>query len=134
MLKACSEGHADFAGMVLTNDAVEEDDTVSTVGASRQFLAEFGDFPVYVVFANGIVKIYDLRIFLLLPGHKEHPHQCAWKSTRFNSKKQSRRTSIHRLTHEQAPEDDHNVHQWSVRKSWLGWKSLWNCRNWGQFC
>ena len=49
VLKACSEGHADFAGMVLTNDAVEEDDTVSTVsGASRQFLAEFGDFPVYV--------------------------------------------------------------------------------------
>ena len=54
IVKACSDGETDFAGIVITCDADNIDgSTLILSGASRQFLAEFGDFPVYIVQADG---------------------------------------------------------------------------------
>ena len=54
IVKACSDGETDFAGIVITCDADNNDgSTLILSGASRQFLAEFGDFPVYIVQADG---------------------------------------------------------------------------------
>ena len=52
MLKAATEGHSDFMGLVIASDA-NDIDHILPDGTSRQFLAEFGDFDVYIVTADG---------------------------------------------------------------------------------
>ncbi|CAM9687842.1 unnamed protein product, partial [Choristocarpus tenellus] len=46
-LKAVSEGETHFKALVLVSDTAST--FPSPDGAGRQFLAEFGDFPVYLV-------------------------------------------------------------------------------------
>ena len=42
-----TRGHTEFEGLVLTNDV--EDQYPMPTGNSRQFMCEFGDFPVYLL-------------------------------------------------------------------------------------
>jgi cytidine deaminase len=52
VLMAATEGHTEFLGLVIASDALEVD-FVLPDGTSRQFLAEFGNFGVYVVTSDG---------------------------------------------------------------------------------
>ena len=52
VLKAATEGHVEFLGLVIASDA-HEVDSILPDGTSRQFLAEFGNFDVYVVTSDG---------------------------------------------------------------------------------
>ncbi|HPE68179.1 MAG TPA: cytidine deaminase [Thermotogota bacterium] len=50
VVKAVSEGHREFSGLVVaTNTSAPS----SPCGACRQFLSEFGDFPVWLVNPQG---------------------------------------------------------------------------------
>ena len=64
ILKAATEGHSDFMGLVIASDS-DNVDHILPDGTSRQFLAEFGDFEVYVVTANG--KRHQYTTYELFP-------------------------------------------------------------------
>ena len=122
IVKACSDGETDFAGIVITCDADNNDgSTLILSGASRQFLAEFGDFPVYIVQADGTrLKYTTYELFPAAAGRRVPmtPMRGEKGANRLDRslKNSSTYQRKDRLTHGAAPKDAHNVHEWSVKE------------------
>eukprot|EP00871_Galdieria_phlegrea_P005467 jgi/Galph1/5921/GphlegSOOS_G4569.1 len=54
VVKAVSEGHLKFRAIAVSTDTISD---VWPCGACRQFLSEFGDFPVFLVKQDGSLKV-----------------------------------------------------------------------------
>ena len=121
IVKACSDGQTEFAGIVITCDAMNDDgNTLMVSGSSRQFLAEFGDYPVYIVQSDGTrLKYTTYELFPTAAGRRvpTTPMRGESGQDRLNRsfKNNKNYRNKNRLTHGAAPKDDHNVHEWSVK-------------------
>ena len=108
--------------VVITCDADNVDgSTLILSGASRQFLAEFGDFPVYIVQADGTrLKYTTYELFPAAAGRRVPMTPMRGEKGANRLERSLKNTSTHRrknrLTHGAAPKDAHNVHEWSVKE------------------
>eukprot|EP00505_MAST-04D_sp_SCG-Rhode-Island_P001084 Stramenopile-MAST_4_protein_1084 len=117
VLKACTDGQTDFAGIVLINDDSYRSNTEVLCGSSRQFLAEFGNYPVYIIESDGTqLKFSTYELFPMTASQRLA--SSTLRTTKNNVLPTHSAARIHgngRLTEGIAPEDDHNAHQWSVK-------------------
>ena len=63
LVKAVSEGHKKFKAIAITTDVVSN--FIYPCGACRQFMAEFGDYDVYLVKPDG--QIHKTNLSEILP-------------------------------------------------------------------
>ena len=68
LVKAVSEGHRSFKAIAVTTDVVSN--FTYPCGACRQFMAEFGDFDVYLSIGDGKLKKTSLKEILPYTFHK----------------------------------------------------------------